>query len=126
MSKQPLKVVKKLREPELLLPPNSRDPRQLWLLVRQEPMDNSPGCFFVTHGRNYDKFNKRKGFEVLAHSFDRFALTIAARQATLAAGPNYQPKFSAHRQPLTGPAVGAETEPEVAPGGIIDPTDIVL
>lgn len=94
MSKQPHASRERLRllRQELALP---GDPRQLWLLVRMEPMDNRPGEFFVTHAKNFSKFEKRKGFAVIAHSHDRVALTIAANQATKAAGPAYQPKLSA-------------------------------
>jgi hypothetical protein len=97
MSKQPLAVVKKLRQQKTLVKLNDRDPRQLWLLIRQEPMDGNQGSFFVTHGRNFQKFEKRKGFSVIGHGYDKDALTAAARSATLACGPAYQPKFSAHK-----------------------------
>lgn len=105
---QSRKVKERLRKSKLLLPKGHQDMRQLWLLVRQEPADNRQGCFFVTHGGNYDKFAKRRGFEVMAHSFDKTALTIAARTATLQCGPAYQPPNSAHGQ-------GHLPEPEPEP-----------
>lgn len=105
MSKQPRKSREALeRAKTTLILPDQRDPRQLWLLVRQDPTDEGPGCFFVDHGMNFDKWRKRKGFEVLAHSYDKHALTAAARKATLACGPAYQPKFSAHREGPKEPA----------------------
>lgn len=97
MSNKSLKHKRKLAAfKTLILPPGHEDMRQLWILVRRDPTPESPGMFFVTHGQNYSKFSKRKGFEVLYHSFDRGALHMAANRATITAGPNYQPKFSAH------------------------------
>lgn len=114
MSKQPLKVVQALRKQKLLLPYNHQDMRQCWLLVRQDPTPEGPGCFFVTHSKNFSKFDK-KGFEILGHGFDRAALTMAARRATLECGPAYQPKFSAHWQGLLPSDDGEEPPPEEAP-----------
>ena len=96
MSKQPLASQQRLRllRREIALP---GDPRQLWILVRMEPRDNAPGEFFVTHARNFEKFEKRPGFTVIAHSPDSAALAIACRRATQAAGPAYQPQHSAAR-----------------------------
>lgn len=97
MSKQPY-TARQYREmlaaKGVMVPVQAGDPKQLWLLVRQEPTLEGPGCFFVTHGRNFDKFDKRPGFEILGHSWDRVTLTSAARRATEVCGPNYQPKFS--------------------------------
>lgn len=72
--------------------------KDLWILVRMDPVDSAQGEFFVSHARNYEKYSKRKGFEVIAHSYDRAALTAACRRATQVAGPAYQPKFSAFRK----------------------------
>lgn len=97
MSKQPRSAREyreKLAAMGVMLPADKGDPRQLWLLVRQDPTDQTPGCFFVTHGANFDKFDKRPGFEILGHSWDRSALTLSARRATEVCGPQYQPKFS--------------------------------
>jgi len=99
MSKQPRHVrdsLERLKSGGFILP-GTQDLRQLWILVRQDPKENLQGCFFVTHGRNFNKFHKRPGFEVLAHSFDKSSLQAAARQATLTCGPQYQPQFSAHK-----------------------------
>lgn len=98
MSNKSRKSRERLRalKPDLVLP-EERDPRQLWILVRAEPTDTTAGCFFVTHGSNFEKFQNLKGFEPMFHSYDRHALTALAREYTLKAGPNYQPKFSAHR-----------------------------
>lgn len=98
MSKQPRHVrdnLERLKATGFLLP-GTQDARQLWIMVRQDP-SNEPGCFFVTHGRNFNKFHERPGFTVIAHSFDKSALQAAARQATLSCGPQFQPKFSAHK-----------------------------
>lgn len=104
MSKQPRRVREALaRLRTQLVLPQDKNPNQLWCLVRQEPSDSGPGCFFVTHGRNFDKFDKRPGFEVIGHGFDRTALTAAAHSATLACGPAYQPKFSAHKATEAAP-----------------------
>lgn len=84
--------------PKLILP-NGRPARpDLWIAVKMDPMDNNCGEFFVSHARNYAKFANRPGFTVIAHSYDRVALSIFVRQATREAGPAYQPKFSAFRQ----------------------------
>lgn len=125
MSKQPRKVVERLKAMKLLLPEGHQDPRQLWILVRQDPSDNSPGCFFVTHGMNFEKFDKRKGFEVIGHSFDKVALTQAARRATIVAGPSYQPKFSAHNQGGEEPS-DSLPEDDAPPSGIIKPDPSML
>lgn len=98
MSKQPRHVRDRLDASKSLILPNTKDPRQLWLLVRQDPTDGQPGCFFVTHGRNYDKFAKRVGFEITMHSFDKIAIAQACNRATRACGPDYQPRHSAHQR----------------------------
>lgn len=123
MTKQPLKVrnaLAKLKAQGILLP-EDRDPRQLWLLVIMHPMDGNRGEVFCTHGRNYDKFAKRRGFEVIGHGFDRSQITAAARKLSLSLGEGYQPEFSAvhvaKRQP-------ARPEPEASPYSSDDPVDV--
>ena len=116
MSKQPLKVVKALRKQKLLLPYNHQDMRQCWLLVRVEPSDRAPGCFFVGHSQNYQKY-LAKGFEVLGHGFDRTALTMAAHRATMECGPSFQPKFSSHLETAfktLSPSEDSSSSPEEA------------
>jgi hypothetical protein len=80
-----------------------------------DPMDGNKGEFFVTHSKNYDKFAKRQGFEVLGHGFDRGAMTLAARRATVECGEAYQPKFSAFRTPLSRPETAEEPSDELSP-----------
>lgn len=96
MSMQSRKVQEQLARLKKLgvLLPEDRNPLQLWLLVVMHPHDNHSGEVFVTHGKNFDKFDKRAGFEVIGHGHDRSALTAAARKLTASLGPNYQPKFS--------------------------------
>lgn len=74
------------------------DPRQQWILVRQDPQGNEKGCFFVTHAKNFETFDRRPGFEVLMRGNHRQELTDLARRATIVCGEAYQPKFSAHNQ----------------------------
>lgn len=99
MSKQPRKVRESLARLKAngIITPDQQDPRQLWLLVLMEPMNNRQGEVFVTHGANFKKFDKRPGFLVLGHGFDRGAMTQAARSATLAYGEAFQPPLSAFR-----------------------------
>lgn len=126
MSKQPFEARERQRlllAKSQLVTPQSQDLRQLWLLVRQDPADGRQGCFFVTHGQNYDKFRTRKGFEVLAHGFDKVAMTVACRQATLSAGPSYQPPDSAHQRPLNQGPVVVQTE-EASEASSLPPVDI--
>lgn len=97
MSKQKREVrdrLERLKAHGIVLP-GQQDQRQLWLLVRKDPSDTSPGVFFITHGRNYEKFRKRPGFKVLGHSFDKEALQAARRRAEDVCGPNYRPLVSA-------------------------------
>jgi len=96
MSMQSRKVQEQLARLKKLgvLLPEDRNPLQLWLLVVMHPGDNHSGEVFVTHGKNFDKFDKRAGFEVIGHGHDRSALTSAARKLTISLGTNYQPKFS--------------------------------
>lgn len=94
--KQPVHVRRKLETQRHTIV-QAGDPRQMWILVRMDPHDGKQGEFFVTHGNNFEKFSKRKHFQVLAHSADRVAVTQAARRATEIAGPAYQPKTSAFR-----------------------------
>lgn len=100
MSKQPYssrdfqrRLVESLASKGISLP-ERRDPKQEWALVRQDPTDGAPGCFFVTHAQNIPKYQKRKGFEVICAGYDRQELTYMARRATKVCGPSYQPKFS--------------------------------
>lgn len=92
-SRRAREAAARLRESNILTLPTDRNPRQLWLLVRADPADNRPGCFFVTHAENYTKFSTRPGFQVLSHSYDQEALRTEARAATLACGPSFQPPF---------------------------------
>lgn len=112
MSKQSRAVqeaLARLKSQGILLP-EDRNPRQLWLLVIMHPGDSHSGEVFVTHGQNYDKFEKRKGFEVIGHGHDRGALTSAARKLTIRMGENYIPKFSAAKSKLNRPAVEERSE----------------
>ena len=115
MSKQSTKVqaqLARLKSQGILLP-DDRNPRQLWLLIIMHPMDNNQGEVFVSHGVNYDKFVKRKGFEVIGHGFDRGALTSAARKLSVSLGPAYQPKFSNVKAALTRPVVEEISESQL-------------
>lgn len=96
MSNQSRKVKEQLArlKAQGVLLPEDRNPLQLWLLVVMHPADNHSGEVFVTHGKNYDKFATRPGFEVIGHGHDRGALTSAARRLTITLGTSYQPKFS--------------------------------
>lgn len=85
----------------------------LWIMIRMEPMDGLQGEFFVSHARNFPKYDKRKGFSVIAHSYDRGALTLACRQATLSAGEAYQPPHSNFRQEIPN-LVGDTPDPSLA------------
>lgn len=100
----------------VMIPAIAGDPKQLWLLVRQDPVNNEPGCFFVTHGLNFEKFSARPGFAVIGHSWDRQALHTAARRAAATCGPQYQPKFNIKP--------GTDTSPAVDPGE--DPWDDIV
>lgn len=110
-----------------LILPNGKRP-DLWLAVKMDPHDQGPGEFFVTHARNYAKFADRSGFTVLAHSYDRVALSIFCRQQTKAAGPAYQPKFSAFRQErpeLVGDSPASDQPPpsDLSSGEDLDPSE---
>lgn len=100
MSKQSRKVSDRLRASKTLILPESQDPRQQWLVVRRDPSDNKPGCFFVTHARNKAKFASRSGHEIMVETWDRAAATAMAHRATVVCGPAYQPKNSAHAGPV--------------------------
>lgn len=105
MSNQSRKVRDKLiaAKPELILP-EARDPRQRWLVIRRDPQDNKPGCFFVTHGRNQIKFGSMPGHEIMLETFDKAEATYYAHRATIVCGPAYQPKNSAHAgEPFKAP-----------------------
>lgn len=122
MSKQARHVrehLARLKAQGIILP-EAQDPRQLWILVIMHPRDNSPGEVFVTHGKNFDKFTKRPGFEPIGRSFDRMALTEAARKLTKKLGPNYQPRFSAAAQPEPTPEIQSTEEPSLPEMGSID------
>lgn len=93
-----------------IITPEQRDPRQCWLLVIMHPADTHSGEVFVTHAKNFDKFAKRKGFEIIGHGFDQGALTMAARKLTISLGANYQPKFSAFRVAKNRPATEDRSE----------------
>lgn len=116
MSKQPRRVrdaLASLKSMGIQLP-DEQNPLQLWLLVVMHPCDTGPGEVFVTHGKNFDKFDKKPGFEVIGHSYDRQTLTAAARRLTKQLGPNYTPKFSnANKAPTPSLAESSEeTTPE--------------
>lgn len=101
MSKQPREArdrMERLKSKQALILPNQRNPRQKWLIIRQDPTDGSPGCFFVSHGANEEKFAKRKGFEILGYTFDRSEATALAHRATLICGASFQPQHSAHNE----------------------------
>lgn len=105
MTKQPIKVrdhLLSLKNGGLILP-EQKDPRQLWLLVVLHPIDGHKGEVFITHAQNFSKFDNRPGFEIIAHSYDRDEIRNAQRRLTLRLGEAYQPKFSAHTQPLGAP-----------------------
>lgn len=125
MSNQSRKVreqLARLKTAGLLLP-ESRDPRQCWLLVVMHPMDNSPGEVFLTHGRNFDKFEKRRGFEIVAHGWDREAMTKARRALTTRLGPNYQPlnsNFQPARKPVEQPRPESQNVTTDTPDDFLD------
>lgn len=104
MSKQPKKTrtaQRLLRAKSTLFLPEQRNPKQCWFLVRREAgYNNQPGCFFVTHAENAPKFDNKRGCTLIGYSYDRAAIRLACRQATLSGGANYQPKFSQHFKPL--------------------------
>lgn len=116
MSNQPRKVREHLARLKAagIITLEQRDPRQFWLLVQMEPMDGRQGEFFVTHAKNFSKFDKRKGFNIIGHGFDRGALTLAARSATESSGPAYQPPHSAWKTPLNRPQVEAPNEDDLS------------
>lgn len=116
MSNQSRKVQEQLArlKSQGLLLPESRDPRQCWLLVVMHPADTHSGEVFITHGKNFDKFDKRPGFEIIGHGWDRGVLMTACRKLTTRLGPNYQPKFSAFKQALNRPAVEDQSEVQTA------------
>lgn len=126
MSMQSRKVQEQLARLKKMgvLTPDQQNPLQLWLLVVMHPMDNNPGEFFVTHGKNFEKFSKRKGFEVIGHGFDRMALTSAARNLTKALGENYQPQFSAARKATPPPVLVEDPESGAPTDGSAQPVDI--
>lgn len=103
MTKQPIKVRDKLAALKRggLILPDERSPLQAWLLIVMHPMDNRKGEVFISHARNGPKFDRRPGFEIIAHSFDKEAIQIAQRKLTLRLGEAYQPKHSAHAQART-------------------------
>ena len=60
----------------LLLPPSSTlSPRYPWLLIFFRGQDNKPPIFFLTHGRNFTKFDteakRREGFEICGHIMEK-------------------------------------------------------
>lgn len=96
MSKQPRSTreyIESLAAQGIMVPVQPGDPRQMWILVRQDPSDSSPGCFLVSHAHNLAKYKSKPGFEVLGWSHDRGALTLAARRATEVCGENYAPRI---------------------------------
>lgn len=96
MSKQPRSMreyIESLQSQGIMIPVQPGDPRQMWILVRQDPSDSSPGCFLVSHAHNLAKYKAKPGFEVLGWSYDRVALTLAARRATEVCGKNYAPRI---------------------------------
>lgn len=116
MSKQPHKsreALAKLKAGGFVLP-DERNPQQCWLLVVMHPMDNKRGEVFITHAHNFKKFDNRRGFEVICHSFDKEAIQLAQRKLTLRLGPAYQPPHSAHNQ--------AHRRPQPEQSDVIDPT----
>ena len=118
MSNQSRKVQEQLARLKTagVLLPELRDPRQCWLLIVMHPMDNSPGEVFLSHGNNFDKFSKRKGFEIVAHGFDRGAMLNASRKLTKALGANYQPAISNFKKVANAPP------PELSESQLV-PTD---
>lgn len=124
MSMQSRKVQEHLARLKRLgvLLPEDRNPLQLWILVVMHPGDDHSGEFFVSHGKNYEKFAKRKGFEVIGHGHDRMALTEAARKLTKTMGDNYLPAFSAARKAGVTPPVSTE-EPGASSPATVDVAD---
>ena len=113
MSKQPYtarQYREQLAAKGVMIPAEKGDPKQLWILVRMDPTDEVPGCFFVTHGANFDKFMARDNCDVIGHSWDRTDLTNAARRATEVCGPSYQPKFSVKPGSDVQPRPSVESE----------------
>lgn len=117
MSNQSRKVrehLARLKSQGILLP-EDRNPRQCWLLVVMHPTPNSPGEVFLTHGNNFDKFDKRPGFEIVAHGFDRGALTKARVALTSRLGTNYQPPKSNFKRTLEAAANTERSESQDVP-----------
>lgn len=112
MSKQSRAVQESLArlKAQGIITPDQRDPKQLWILVIMHPMDGLQGEVFVSHGRNFEKFNTRKGFEIIGHGWDRGALTMAARKLTKSMGEAYIPPFSNVKQALNRPSVDERSE----------------
>ena len=94
-----------LKKAKQLILPDQSDPRQRWLLIRLWPTENRQGEFFLSHEKNFPKFDKDPRFKVHAVSSNRAYLSDLARKMTLQGGPAYQPPSSAvHRlPPPTGP-----------------------
>ncbi len=115
MSKLPSKTrqhLANLKSQGIILP-EQRNPQQLWLLVVMHPSDTHSGEVFLTHGRNFDKFSNKPGFEVVAHGWDREDLNSAARKLRRTLGPNYQSKFSNPNPAPTKPVVDEPSESQL-------------
>lgn len=113
MSKQPRDArdkMERLRARSSIIRLGDRDPRQKWLIIRQDPTDGYPGCFFVSHGANEEKFAKRKGFEILGFTYELAEARALARRATIICGSSFQPKFSAHNEHRAPPKASVLSE----------------